>query len=84
MTCWFCGADNPPGANRCGFCNHRADDGPNALAPLYGPDDHDALNHTMQLLGDDLALDHTLTGDWHTALRQAAAKWANEGTTLAA
>ncbi|MFF9632444.1 hypothetical protein [Streptomyces fradiae] len=58
---------------------------PPTPAPAYQPtSDADALNHTMQLLGDDLALDHTLTGDWHTALRQAAAKWANEGTTLAA
>ncbi|WP_228981226.1 hypothetical protein [Streptomyces sp. DH12] len=86
MTCWFCGAENPEGANRCDFCCHRAEDDPNAQAPAYGPADYDALNHTMQLLGDDLGIDHTLTGDWHAALRDAAAKWAAEGTdhTLAA
>ncbi|MFJ9799847.1 hypothetical protein [Streptomyces sp. NPDC101145] len=56
-----------------------------APAPAYEPASHDdALNHTMQLLGDDLAIDHALTGDWHTALRTAAAKWANEGPALAA
>jgi hypothetical protein len=29
-TCWFCGAENPPSLNSCGFCCHRADDDPRA------------------------------------------------------
>ncbi|MEV6146410.1 hypothetical protein [Streptomyces sp. NPDC051992] len=29
-TCWFCAAENPRTRNTCGFCNHHADDGPDA------------------------------------------------------
>ncbi|MGA4960257.1 hypothetical protein [Streptomyces lavendulocolor] len=54
-TCWFCGADNPASLNSCGFCNHRADDDPQAVAT---DDLQDAIGRARQVLAASEQIDY--------------------------
>ncbi|MEV6165710.1 hypothetical protein AB0L71_28120 [Streptomyces sp. NPDC052052] len=52
------------------------------LAPYQPLDDADARDAARQILGD--SIDHVLTGDWHQALTDTAALWANNTPQTAA